>query len=59
MTKKKPTIKDVDSGLRGIYNMFRLYIEYKGDAVGYNQFLNGKAKEQEEINKRKETKNDA
>ncbi len=65
-TNKKPTIKELskvisnmDIGLRGIHNILRLYVEYKGDAVAFNQFLDGKAKEQEEMKKQQEQQNDS
>ena len=64
--KKKPTmnelskvISNMDIGLRGIHNILRLYVEYKGDAVAFNQFLDGKAKEQEEMKKQQEQQNDS
>ena len=63
--KKKPTVKELskivgelsnfvksmDVGLRGLVNVLKMYVEFKGDSISFNQFLEGKAKEHEEMKK--------
>ena len=53
--KKKPTINDlaqslvnIDAGLRGLSNILKIYMEYKGDLIMFNQYLAEKQKEHQE-----------
>ena len=64
MTKKKnkkPTIDDLaqfvgkmDLGLKGLVSVLKMYVEFKGDTIAFNQFLDGKAKEHEEMKKQEQ-----
>jgi len=53
--KKKPTINDlaqslvnIDGGLRGLSNVLKMYMEFKGDLIMFNQHLAEKQKEHQE-----------
>ena len=49
-TKKELTqiVANMDAGFRGLSNILKMYIEYKGDLIMFNQHIAEKQKEQEE-----------
>ena len=63
--KKKPTMKEltqivanIDSGLKGMSNVLRMYMEYKGDLVMFNEHLAQKQREHQEKMKEKDGNTD-
>ena len=50
-TKKELTqsIANIEGGLKGLSNVLKMYMEFKGDFVMFQQYLSGKQKEHEEM----------
>ena len=64
--KKKPTINELAKGLgqhqfaiTSVNQVLRAYVEFKGDMIEFQQYLDKKVKENQERIKAEQEKNDA